>query len=347
MIPQKYLSSITESFPGLVALYNIQTGKYLYTNKTVTKILGYKPEDFMKGGYEFVSSLVHPEDLPRILKENEKALSKLKSKKNKKANNEPIVNFEYRMRHKNGSYKWLYTEGTIFTRDKKGNPELILNTSLDITEFKIKEIKVSELSKKLYDLKHTEEGFRKFIEVVEDYAILRLDTEGNISSWNAGVKAILGYEEKEIIGKPISILFSLSDQKKGKAARELKAARTKGSYIEDGLRMKKDGTIFFASITTTAIKDNKNKLQGYSKIIRDITERREAEETIKFQALHDTLTGLINRKGLDEHFNNSKTLLNKKKLAVLFLDLDRFKNINDTLGHGIGDSVLKEAGHRI
>lgn len=346
MLSQKNLSNITKHFPGIVAMYNIKNGDYLYVNNSVKKILGYEPEDFIKGGLEFATSILHPEDLPKILESNKRATTK--------ANNaemiddsHPIVTFEYRMKHKNGKWKWLFTEGTVFERDKDGHAELVLNISIDITKLKEKEKKLENLNIELASIKENARGFRSFIQVVRDYAIFRLDADGKIITWNDGIKHIFGYEENEIIGKHFSIFFSPNDLRKGLPEKLLEKARTDGTHIEEGLRIRKDGTNFFASVTSTTILGENNELQGYSQIIRDITEKKEAEETIRFHAYHDVLTGLMNRKALDEHFTMSKSVMENQRIALLFLDLDRFKTINDTLGHLIGDQILKEAANRI
>jgi diguanylate cyclase (GGDEF)-like protein/PAS domain S-box-containing protein len=346
MLSQKKLSLITEHFPGIVAMYNIKTGDYLYVNNSVKKILGYSPDDFLNGGYTFATSILHPDDIDGILEANQRAITKSNKDRNMD-DGSPIVTFEYRMRHKNGKWKWLFTEGTVLKRDKNGNAELVLNISIDITKLKEKEKKLYDLNLELSTIQENARGFRSFIQVVKDYAIFRLDSEGKIITWNDGIRHIFGYEENEIIGKHFSIFFSPNDLRKGVPEKLLEKARTDGTTTEEGLRIKKDGTNFFASVTSTTILGENNELQGYSQIIRDITEKKEAEETIRFHAYHDVLTGLMNRKALDEHFTFSKSLMENQRIAVLFLDLDRFKTINDTLGHLIGDQILKEAANRI
>ncbi len=351
------LTTIADQAPALVTVYDTQTGQYLFVNQSVTRILGYRPEDFIKGGFDFALSLVHADDLEVVAKQNNLALKNAKAQANLNVDNEPIASFEYRMKHKDGSWKWLRTEASVFSRDNNGQVISIMNISLNITDRKTKEEQLAllqrdferKLAKQTKELKQRENMYRSLIEVVEEYAIFHLDPEGFVTSWNEGIGKILGYSAEEIIGLPMSIFFTADDQKANQHVKELELARTQGTVVRNGLRVRKDGTTFYAVATTTPIWDENGKLEGFSKIMRDITELKEAEETIRYHALHDTLTGLPNRKALDANFNISKSLAirNGHKIGLIFLDLDRFKNINDTLGHGIGDLVLKEISRRL
>ena len=351
----KSILDIADHVPALVAMYNIQTGQYLYVNKSVKKLLGYSVEEFMNGGLSFVVSLVHPDDLSSIMEKNKKALEK--ANKSPKTDDEPIVTFEYRLKHKDGTWRWVQTNGSVYGRNKSGEVESILNISVDITDRKSTEEQLLESQKEIIlsketerRLKESEQRFRNLVEAVEDYAIFALDESGMITSWNGGVETILGYEQDEIIGQYSEILFTREDREAGIPAQELKQVKSLGRIVSEGLRLRKDGSVFHAIVNVTAIYDEHGKFRGFSKIMRDVTEKKEAEETIRYQAYHDPLTGLANRKALDERYMiaQSEVLQDKKnKIAILFLDLDRFKNINDTLGHGFGDMILKEVANRL
>lgn len=129
------LRDICNRIPGVIAVYDYITSKYLYVNDSVTPLLGYKPADFMRGGLVFVSSLIHPDDRKEITRKNKLALEKANNSKPTATTREPIVSFEYRIRHKKGHYVWLHTEGSVFSR-KKGRVQLILNISVDVTDSK-------------------------------------------------------------------------------------------------------------------------------------------------------------------------------------------------------------------
>jgi PAS domain S-box-containing protein len=130
-------------------------------------------------------------------------------------------------------------------------------------------------------LRQSEERFRLLIEGVRDYAIFMLDGEGIVQSWNSGAQVITGYSAHEIIGKHYSVFFRPTDVRLGKPVRELKQAIETGRFEEEGWRLHKDGTVFWASVTTTAVYDAHGKLRGFAKVVRDMTERRRLEELEK------------------------------------------------------------------
>src|SRR5262245_37171909 len=97
---QKLLNAISDQVPGLLVVYNIITGEYLYVNNAIKKTLGYEPEDFINGGMKFAFSLVHPDDMPELMEKNNKALEYSNGQINPKPEEEIAVSFEYRMKHK-------------------------------------------------------------------------------------------------------------------------------------------------------------------------------------------------------------------------------------------------------
>ncbi len=116
------------------------------------------------------------------------------------------------------------------------------------------------------------------IEQVVDYAIFALDRDGNIASWNAGAERIKGYAPHEIIGKPYAMFFTEADRLAGKPNAILTKARAQGRYQEEGWRVRKDGSTFWASVVMTALRDDAGELKGFAKITRDLTERRRGDE---------------------------------------------------------------------
>jgi PAS domain S-box-containing protein len=124
----------------------------------------------------------------------------------------------------------------------------------------------------------SERVFRTLVESVEDYAILLLTPTGYIASWNPGAERIKQYKPKEIIGSHFSRFYSDEDNATGKPAYELEVAAKVGRFEDEGWRVRKDGTRFWASVVITRVLDEHGKLIGFGKITRDLTERRLAEQ---------------------------------------------------------------------
>jgi len=127
-------------------------------------------------------------------------------------------------------------------------------------------------------LRESEQRFRLLVHGVRDYAIFMLDTTGHITTWNTGAQRIKGYTSEEIIGKHFSIFYTAEDLEDGKPARELEIATRTGVYEEEGWRLRKDGTRFWASVVITALRKPDGSLAGFAKVTRDLTERRAAQE---------------------------------------------------------------------
>ncbi|MFE3451219.1 PAS domain S-box protein [Nonomuraea sp. NPDC059194] len=129
-------------------------------------------------------------------------------------------------------------------------------------------------------LRESEELFRLLVQSVVDYAIFMLDPTGRIASWNAGAQRIKGYAAEEIIGSHFSIFYPPEDVAAGKPQRELETAIVDGRLEDEGWRVRKDGTRFWANVVITALFDKEGRLRGFGKVTRDMTERRTAERAL-------------------------------------------------------------------
>src|SRR6478752_189216 len=135
------------------------------------------------------------------------------------------------------------------------------------------------------DLFESERSFRLLVEGVADYALYMLDPTGIITSWNIGGERIKGYAVHEILGQHFSRFYTEADRANGKPARALRIAREEGRYEEEGWRVRKDGTFFWASVVIDPIHED-NRLVGFAKITHDITERRESELRLEQMQKH-------------------------------------------------------------
>ncbi len=123
-----------------------------------------------------------------------------------------------------------------------------------------------------------EERFRVLVESIKDYAIFMLDADGKVATWNAGAQRIKGYAAHEIIGRHFSVFYSDDEVRTGKCEYELRAAARDGRFEDEGWRLRKDGTRFWANVVITALRDPSGALIGYAKVTRDLTERRLLEQ---------------------------------------------------------------------
>lgn len=130
-------------------------------------------------------------------------------------------------------------------------------------------------------LRLAEERFRLMIDGIRDYAIFMLDPTGHIAGWNPGAQRIKGYTAEEIVGQHFSRFYTPEDLEAGKPQRELEIATKTGRYEEEGWRVRKDGTRFWANVVISAARDESGTLRGFAKVTRDVSERKRAEDHIK------------------------------------------------------------------
>src|ERR1019366_1333199 len=234
-------------------------------------------------------------------------------------------------------------DGTTYTEEMTITPVTQgLGTAADTHFIAIK--------RDITERKKTEEELHRLAAIVEfsEDAIIAKDMDGAITSWNRGAERIYGYTRGEVVGRDLSFLLPPERQAEIQAIMEQVLS---GQSIEclDTQRLTKTGSVLDVSLSVSPIRDASGHIAGASAIARDITQRKAAEKQVQFLAYYDALTGLPNRTLLQDRL--SKALASarrqKNKVALLFLDLDRFKTINDSLGHSVGDLVLQEVAERL
>src|SRR5438876_11246376 len=122
------------------------------------------------------------------------------------------------------------------------------------------------------------ELYQLLVDSVVDYAIFALDSDGNVATWNKGAQRLKGYTAEEIVGRHFSVFYPEEDVRANKPRRELQIAREKGRIEDEGWRVRKDGSRFWANVVITALRDGSGTLVGFAKVTRDLTARRAAEE---------------------------------------------------------------------
>lgn len=177
-------------------------------------------------------------------------------------------------------------------------------------------------------------------------AIVVLDTQQNVSLWNPAAERMFGWTEIEVLEHPLPIIPH--DEAEVFRSKFAEALEGKLATSYETRRQKKDGSLFDVNVWTATLHTD-GEISGIMTIVEDITERKQAEERIHYLAFHDTITELPNRVSFEERLTKgvSQAELSGKPLAVMFLALDRFKKFNDTLGHIIGDQLLRRVAERL
>jgi diguanylate cyclase (GGDEF)-like protein/PAS domain S-box-containing protein len=194
------------------------------------------------------------------------------------------------------------------------------------------------------DLRESEERLRLLIEGVTEYAIFSIDPKGLVLFWNSGAERVFGYKVAEVVGKNFSLTYTAEAIAQGVPEAEMATVRKVGNAFDDAWHVRRDGTLFYASGQMTLLKpDADGNARGFVKVSHDITARNAADEAIKRRAFHDELTRLPNRAFFSDCVRRSIARAKRhpeRRFAVIFLDIDRFKIINDSLGHVMADGLL-------
>jgi PAS domain S-box-containing protein len=214
-------------------------------------------------------------------------------------------------------YFFLYPRGTLTGFSLEG---------IDVITFMVEGVLVSLLTSSLRSardraqrstleaksheesLRESEERFRLMVEGVKDYAIFMLDPGGHVTTWNDGAEQIEGYGEGEILGRHFSSFYQEEDVERGHPEDVLRAALAEGRYVEEGLKIRKDGSRFWASAVITTLRDRKGNLKGFSMVVHDTTERKHADDVLRFLAESSAT--------LASSLDYRTTLVNVARLAV-------------------------------
>jgi len=187
-------------------------------------------------------------------------------------------------------------------------------------------------------LRRNDQQLRSILESVRDYAIYLLDRDGNIQTWNPGAERIKGYTADEILGGHFSRFFTQEDRDRGRPADLLRQAAARGRIEEEGWRIRKDGSRFWADVVITAVRDSTGAVTGYAKVTRDLTDRKSAQEAVMLQLSGALLENMDVRKLLGAISASIHAMIPHDAATLALFDADSGSLIAQFIGFGEGAS---------
>jgi diguanylate cyclase (GGDEF)-like protein/PAS domain S-box-containing protein len=299
--------------------WDLTSGEVAWSQE-LYRIFGLPPEE-QHASLDMFQRLLHPDDAPRVLELLDRART-------------AGTGFacEHRVIRPDGTVRVLQVRAEVHT-DGAGRPATMVGTAQDVT-----------------DRTGAQQAAQQLAAIVQSSsdAIYSLAADETVTSWNAAAERLLGRPAAEMLGHPITSVWPPEQLEVNRSMFERAFA---GEVITDveTVRLHRDGTRVAVTVSWSPIKDDAGAVTGVSVIARDITQRQQLEEQLVRQALHDPLTGLANRALFTDRLEHA--LVRGRRpgvtVAILVIDLDGFKDINDSLGHDAGDDLLMIAGMRL
>ena len=319
---ERRLTTLMSNLPGLVyRCRNDPDWTMEFINDGCLPLTGYAPDDFLHSRRITYGQLIHPDDRDQVWEDVQKAL----------ARREPFQ-LTYRVVAKDGRRKWVWEQGRgIF--NERGTLLFLEGFVTDITDSYVAQEEMRKLS--------------SAIQQTAD-AVIITDRDGVIEYVNRAFEQVTGYSAAEALGRKPNLVKS-GLQPPEFYAQLWEAILAGENFREVFINRKKNGELYYEEKTITPLKDEQGRITHFISTGKDITERMQTQERLHYLAHHDALTELPNRVLFLERLNQALARSGKSErvIGVMFLDLDRFKLLNDTLGHDVGDRFLKGIAVRL
>ena len=253
---KQFIESITDHSTSIIFVFDLETMVNIYSNRNVGEFLGYTTQQVQDMGDALLPMMLHPDDLSRVQSHFAEFADKADGE---------VVEIEYRARHADGVWRWIWNREVVFKRRLDGMPCQIMGTAHDVTERRQAQEETARLA--------------AIVESSRD-AILGMTLDGTLVSWNAAAEGLYGYREAEVIGQHASVLAPPAERGFiGEAIRAVLAGEKRENI--EAKRRRKDGTWLDVSLTFSPIKSLAGKVIGIGAIVRDITAHKQAEEALR------------------------------------------------------------------
>ncbi len=273
--------------------------------------------------HQWLRDHIHPDDLPAAQRRLDQHINRVTD----------TFESEHRLRNRSGEWVWSLARGKIVERDDSGRPLRLCGTARDVTLARAAE----------HDRRIAQEVIRSMGE-----AVAVTDTDFQFLSVNPAFARITGWRHEEIVGRSTALLNCSQHPSEHYQAIREELGRS-GHWRGELWQRRKNGEEFLSWMQVSEVRDASALRTHFVSVISDITDRKRTEQELRYLANYDALTGLPNRTLLSERIGHAiiRARRSTRKVAVLFLDLDRFKHVNDSMGHAAGDRMLKAAGSRL